>query len=370
MELDKKNRSEISSPDSPALKELCSSLHQLAIDLEIPEENGLCKWPKTQLDLCAKYGVFKWFLEEKDGGFGWSDQDLTLGYLALGSACQTTTFVITQRTGACQKIAQSLNDYARSQLIPNLLRGTHFSTIGISHLTTSKQHLGQPVLRAMKTQKGFMLNGFTPWVTGAAHADTIVVGAECEDGRQIIMVVPTHIPGVKIVPADQLVAFSSSQTSRVNFEKVEVDIKWLLVGPARNVMSRRIGGQTGGYQTSTLALGLARAAIEFILGESQTREDLVVPAEALKSQWYTLRETLLNSVSGREVANAEYLRQECNSLVLRATQSSLVIAKGTGFLSSHPASRWCREALFFLVWSSPQSLINRQLYQLAEVLPD
>ena len=370
MELDKKNRSEISSPDSPALKELCASLHQLAIDLEIPEENGLCKWPKIQLDLCAKYGVFKWFLEEKDGGFGWSDQDLALGYLALGSACQTTTFVITQRTGACQKIAQSLNDYARSQLIPNLLIGAHFSTVGISHLTTSKQHLGQPVLRAVKTQKGFMLNGFTPWVTGAAHADTIVVGAECQDGRQIIMVVPTHIPGVKIVPADQLVAFSSSQTSRVNFEEVEVDIKWLLVGPARNVMGRRIGGQTGGYQTSTLALGLARAAIEFILGESQTREDLVVPAEALNSQWYTLRETLLNSVSGREVADAEYLRQECNSLVLRATQSSLVIAKGTGFLSSHPASRWCREALFFLVWSSPQSLINRQLYQLAEVFPD
>ena len=370
MELDKKNRSEISSPDSPALKELCASLHQLATDLEIPEGNGLYKWPKTQLGLCAKYGVFKWFLEEKDGGFGWSDQDLALGYLALGSACQTTTFVITQRTGACQKIAQSLNDYARSQLIPNLLIGAHFSTVGISHLTTSKQHLGQPVLRAVKTQKGFMLNGFTPWVTGAAHADTIVVGAECQDGRQIIMVVPTHIPGVKIVPADQLVAFSSSQTSRVNFEEVEVDIKWLLVGPARNVMGRRIGGQTGGYQTSTLALGLARAAIEFILGESQTREDLVVPAEALNSQWYTLRETLLNSVSGREVADAEYLRQECNSLVLRATQSSLVIAKGTGFLSSHPASRWCREALFFLVWSSPQSLINRQLYQLAEVFPD
>ena len=370
MELDEKIRSEISSPDSPALKELCASLHQLATDLEIPEGNGLYKWPKTQLGLCAKYGVFKWFLEEKDGGFGWSDQDLALGYLALGSACQTTTFVITQRTGACQKIAQSLNDYARSQLIPNLLIGAHFSTVGISHLTTSKQHLGQPVLRAVKTQKGFMLNGFTPWVTGAAHADTIVVGAECQDGRQIIMVVPTHIPGVKIVPADQLVAFSSSQTSRVNFEEVEVDIKWLLVGPARNVMGRRIGGQTGGYQTSTLALGLARAAIEFILGESQTREDLVVPAEALNSQWYTLRETLLNSVSGREVADAEYLRQECNSLVLRATQSSLVIAKGTGFLSSHPASRWCREALFFLVWSSPQSLINRQLYQLAEVFPD
>ena len=44
MELDKKKRSEISSPDSPALKELCASLHQLAIDLEIPEENACTTW--------------------------------------------------------------------------------------------------------------------------------------------------------------------------------------------------------------------------------------------------------------------------------------------------------------------------------------
>ena len=363
MESDKKNRSEIRSPESSSLKELCASLHQLAIDLETPEKNEFYRWPQPQLDLCAKYGVFKWFLEKRYGGFGWSDQELTLGYLALGSACQTTTFVITQRTGACQRIAQSDNEYVRNQLLPVLLEGTHFSTVGISHLTTSKRYLDQPVLRAIETQKGFILNGFTPWVTGATQADTIVVGAECEDGRQILIVVPTHISGIKIAPPNQLVSFSSSQTSRVSFEQVEVDAKWLLAGPTQNVLSQGIGTRTGGYQTCTLALGLAGAAIEFILSECQIRKDIIPPAKALKSQWIELKKKLLDSVSGREVVSTEYLRQQCNSLVLRATQSSLVVAKGTGFLAGHPAGRWCREALFFMVWSCPQSVINRQLYQ-------
>jgi hypothetical protein len=51
--------------------------------------------------------------------------------------------------------------------------------------------------------------------------------------------------------------------------------------------------------------------------------------------------------------------------VLRATQASLAAAKGTGFLASHPAGRWCREALFFLVWSCPQAVMEANLCQLA-----
>ena len=370
MEPDKAKWAEIGSPNDSSLNELCASLHQLTIDLEIPSENDLCPWPQAQLDLCAQYGVFKWFLEERYGGFGWSKQELTLGYLALSSVCQTTTFIITQRTGACQRVARSLNDYPRDELLPGLLSGTHFSTVGISHLTTSRRHLDQPILRAVETEKGFVLNGFSPWVTGATQADTIVVGAECGDGRQILIVVPAHIPGIKIAPPDHLVAFSASQTSRVNFEEVEVDAKWLLAGPTQNVMAQGIGAHTGGYQTCTLALGLAGAAIDFIIAESQSRQDIVLPAKALRDQWSEWRRILLASASSREISGAESLRQQCNSLVLRATQASLAVAKETGFLSGHPAGRWCREALFFMVWSCPQSVINGQLHQLAEILPE
>ena len=370
MKSNKAKPAEIKSPSDPSLKKLCASLHRLAIDLEIPSEGYLYPWPQTQFELCAQYGVFKWFLEERYGGFGWNEEELALGYLELSSVCQTTSFIITQLTGACRRIAQSLNDYVRDELLPSLLSGSHVSTVGISHLTTSKQHLSQPVLRAMETEKGFLLDGFSPWVTGATQADTIVVGAEFGDGRQILIVVPTHIPGVKIDSPDQLVAFSSSHTSRVNFEQVEVDAKWLLAGPIENVMSRGIGARTGGYQTCTLALGLAGAAIEFMITESRNRQDIVPPAKALKNQWNKLRKMLLDSTSSRQITRAASLRQQCNSLVLRATQASLAVAKGSGFVFGHPAGRWCREALFFMVWSCPQSVINGQLYQLAEILPE
>jgi alkylation response protein AidB-like acyl-CoA dehydrogenase len=47
------------------------------------------------------------------------------------------------------------------------------------------------------------------------------------------------------------------------------------------------------------------------------------------------------------------LRARANALVLSATQAALTVSKGSGFLRQHPAQRWARQALFFLVWSCP-----------------
>ena len=45
--------------------------------------------------------------------------------------------------------------------------------------------------------------------------------------------------------------------------------------------------------------------------------------------------------------------------------AALAAAKGTGYLIGHPAGRWCREALFFLIWSCPQPVMSAHLCQLA-----
>ena len=47
-----------------------------------------------------------------------------------------------------------------------------FST-GISHLTTSRRHLAKPVLRAEEKSDGFVLDGFSPWVTGSPFASSL-----------------------------------------------------------------------------------------------------------------------------------------------------------------------------------------------------
>ncbi len=350
----------ITSPNDPRLEQLC---HQLAAASGPLEVTG--QWPAEQLRLCGEYGVYEWFLPPEWEGQGWSDVDVIRGYLRLSAACLTTTFIITQRTGACQRIAGSENNDLKARLLADLVSGRSFATVGISHLTTSRRHLAQPVLRAEETDEGFLLDGFSPWVTGAAQAATIVTGATLSDGRQLLVALPTDLPGVTVPDHAQLVGLTASHTGPVNLDQVLVRRDRVLAGPVENVMQSGIGAGTGGIQTSTLAIGLASAAIDFLNDEAERRKDLKPPAAQLREELTGVRDKLLAVAAGQAICTSEDLRQQANSLALRATQAALVAAKGSGYVVGHPAGRWCREALFFLVWSCPQPVVAAQLCELA-----
>ena len=326
---------------------------------------GVAQWPAESLRACGDAGVFRWFLPETHGGMGWSEREQTQGYLRLAEADLTTTFVITQYMGAIRRIAASDNQEVAERWLSSLVRGEQFATVGISHLTTSRRHLDRPVLRATETESGFLLDGMSPWVTGAPHADLIVTGATMEDGRQILVAVPSATVGVKAGPGVELVALSASCTDRVTFEDVHVHRSMLLGGPIENVLQSGVGARTGGLQTSTLAVGLARAAVGFLGEEASRREDLREATDELRREVDTLEATLLDASQGESDCDASDIRASANRFVLRTTQAALTAAKGAGFVEGHPVGRWCREALFFLVWSCPQPVTHAHFCELA-----
>lgn len=350
----------IESPDGQPLENLCRVLRQ-----RVSRSGGLSDWPNESLRDCGKAGVFRWFLPTSQGGMGWSERDQTIGYLRLAEADLTTTFVITQYMAALKRIAASDNPVVLDRWLQPLLAGERFTTVGISHLTTSHRHLERPVLGATETETGFTLDGMSPWVTGACHADLFVTGATLEDGRQIMIAVPSETVGVRAGSGVDLIALSASCTDRVEFSDVHVGREMLLAGPTENVLQSAVGARTGGLQTSTLAVGLSRAAVQFLVDEASRREDLREATEELQREVTRLENTLLESSQGELRCDASEIRGDANRLVLRTTQAALTAAKGAGFVEGHPVGKWCREALFFLVWSCPQPVVHAHFCELA-----
>lgn len=358
----------ITEPESVHLDDLCRELAQRADATDRTQS-----WPAEQLRLCGEAGVYGWFQPQEWGGLGWSDEQVVRGYLALSAACLTTTFIITQRTGACRRIASGENEALKERVLPALACGDAFATVGISHLTTSRRHLASPPLKATRYEHGYRLDGFSPWVTGGPHADWILTGGVVMEGetptqQQILVLVPTDLPGVSTPAPAELVGLSASHTGEVRFDQVEVPDEWLVAGPVEEVMLAGRASRPGGHETSTLAIGLATAAIDYLQEQSSQRSELSLPAAALASEVDNLRAALLALAAGEPVCTTESLRQRANSVVLRATQAALSAAKGTGYVVGHPAGRWCREALFFLVWSCPQGVAHAHLCELAGIV--
>jgi alkylation response protein AidB-like acyl-CoA dehydrogenase len=321
-------------------------------------------WPAESWQALRRCGALGWCIPVAQEGEGRSGTALLNRYEQLAGACMTTCFILSQRDAACRRLRDSGNEALCRELLTPLARGESFATVGLSQLTTSRQHL-QPSFVAHQAGDNYVLNGTIPWVTGAAMADHLVIGAVLDDGRQILAVLPRSLPGVSVGPPLELMALAGSLTAEVRCNNVVLESGWLLAGPAEWVMAGGRGG-TGGLETSCLAIGLAGAAIGHLTAESKSRPELRVSAERLEQTRQSLRQDMHKLAEGGCTAEAAAaLRARANSLVLRATQAALTASKGAGFLRQHPAQRWARQALFFLVWSCPRPAAEATLAALA-----
>lgn len=324
-------------------------------------------WPAEQVERLRTAGVLRWTVPREFGGLELSDTDLLQGYIELSRCCLTTAFLLTQHNAAVHRLAANPGAPWTGQLLTAVAQDRAWCTVGISHFTTSRQHLHRPVVTADRDPDGtWRLDGAVPWVTGAAHADWLVTGGVLPDGRQILLGVERGSPGVVIETPLSLMALNATQTGQVRLNDVHVPTDRVVAGPAEQVMKVGTKGGTGSLTTSALAVGTTFGILDRLEREATNRETLQEIVSRLRGEAAELQERLLQAaVSDGSTANtAEDLRFRANSLVSRTSQAYLAACKGAGYVQGHPAERAVREAMFFQVWSCPQAVVNSTLSDL------
>jgi alkylation response protein AidB-like acyl-CoA dehydrogenase len=349
----------------------------LLIDLvaQLSEEDGRADtagtWPETLWHPIHEARVTQWSIPTEYGGSACQRSLLVQRYGQLAQGSLTATFILSQHDAAVRRLvsAAAERDVARRWL-GQIAEGKAFATVGISQLTTSRR-LGAQALIASETSPGvYRLEGAMPWVTAAEKADVFITGAIMEDGRQILIALPADRPGVEVRPAFDLAALQASRTAEVVCRGVEITDSDLLDGPSAELAARPGAVGTAGLETSALALGQARAALDAIARMVEEREDLVEPLDGLAKAWQETWNALMANAHSRPGAiDPAQVRSRANSLALSTTQSYLTARKGRGFLRSEPAQRWARQALFFLVWSCPAPIAQAAIRDLAGLCP-
>lgn len=320
------------------------------------------EWPEASWKEVMQAGAGRWSIPQAYGGEGASPERQLAGSEAMGSACLTTAFLFSQREAAIRHVLRGPQELQETYL-PDLASGKTFITIGLSQLTTSRQHRAPSLVAEERADGRFRLHGEIPWVTGAPRADAVVIGATLDDGRQALFLLPKETPGVEISPPLPLSALAGSVTSSVQCQEVVLPPSLLLAGPKEQLLG---GGGGGGLETSCLALGLTRAAVEYLRSEAEKRLEIGPLCEQLETEMAAARAKMLEYVHDPQREEILQLRARCTLLALRSTQAALLYAKGQGFVAPHPAQRWARQALFFLVWSCPRSVTEQVSAGLAQ----
>jgi alkylation response protein AidB-like acyl-CoA dehydrogenase len=333
---------------SPALYDAIGGLAE-ATHRDGPRRSGA-------FSLLAQSGVLAAFIPADCRGTEADESAIIESLVAIAERCLTTALALTQWASACRIIAAGPPE-VRAAWLPALARGESFTTVGISHLSTSRRHLAAPALAARLDTDGWRLDGACPWVTGADACESIVTGAASATGEQLFFIVPTDAAGLSIAPPLDMLALSGSRTSSVAFDGVR---------PAAVIAPSGGGVRTGGLATTALALGSTRASLAVLDAEAANRPGLAPVADRLRAELVDLAAQLHSAAAAGIAPEArDRLRGDANSLVVRTAQAALTASKGAGFVAGHPAERLVRESLFFLVWSCPQTVADAMLCDLA-----
>ena len=324
-------------------------------------------WPaETWSDLVDDGGT-RWGIAREHGGEAWTPVELLAAGMELSRGHLTTAFIWTQFLAAIQRLEKAPTDL-RLKWLPRLAEGSTFATVGISHLTTSRQHWTTPAVHAIPEANGYRITGSIPWVTGSPQADVIVAGATLDDGNQILFALDTKSPGVERGAPLSLLALSGSQTGGIELRDVPIAFDDLIAGPVAQVLKAMGGGGAGSLMTSAIATGHALSAWDHLDRITAGREEFDVIKQTWRETLRTLRDDILNTAQADSSGphTAESLRLRSTTLALQLSQALLTASKGAGFVTGHPAERIAREAMFFLVWSCPQAVAGELLRGFAE----
>lgn len=316
------------------------------------------EWVGDDLRDLADAGAMRWALPARHGGDDLDGDALQTRYEAVAAASLATALVFSQRDAAVGFIEAAENIALRDALLPRLARNEVWTTIGISHLTTSTQ---PGALAATRLDNGTIeLNGSIPWSTGATFADFLVAAARVQGGEPVVFALPTRHAGVTVGAPLPLSTLTAAHTCAVHCDAVRLGPDQLLTGPAADAM----GGRSRSVRISQAfaAIGLTVAALGLI--DLIDHASAATTSDTLRKQLVELRHsvhTANQNVDPNDLQTVPMIRSELNSLALRATQAAVTLHKGAALRTDHPAQRLAREAMFLLVWSSPMSVVDRNL---------
>jgi alkylation response protein AidB-like acyl-CoA dehydrogenase len=246
-----------------------------------------------------------------------------------------------------------------------MAHGEIFATIGISQLTTSRQHL-PPAVRAAKVEGGFVIDGAVPWVTSLHHNDRVIVGAVLPDRLQLLVALDVKAAGVELGESLRLASLSGSDTGELRLRAVRVAMADVIEKPCENVLAGRNALRGFSLTTCVLPLGVAGAAIEHSQELAAGRSAVCVESvQRLAAEHRALRHEVYEASSQTAAAKGAEFRARANVLCARATLAALELAKGHGLISGETAQRRVREAMFFFVWSTPAAVMEQTLQELA-----
>ncbi len=275
----------------------------------------------------------------------------------LAGACGATWFVATQHGTPLRTVLASDNESLRAPWLRPLASSQVLAGIAVSHL----RRPGHPPVTVTPVPAGWRFDGRVDWVTSWGLAEVLMLGGVTPEGEVIAALVPAAAaPGIAAGPELRLAAMAGAHN-------VSLDLHGLIAAPEQVALhqshaewlanDRLVTANVTPAVFGLLATILRRLADAASARGSAAGEDLAATlteqARQLRGRGYEL---LDSQPPEAYLPERLAIRAVALELLNRAAAALIVAGAGTSMLTSNPAQRLAREALFHLVQASTPAM--------------
>jgi len=314
------------------------------------------------------------------GELGFMGMTVTEEYDGLGLDTYTYLLVIEELAAADASVAISVSVHSslpclmllehgseaqKQQWLKPMARGELLAAFALSEAESGSD---AAAMRTQATRDGeaWVLNGTKAWVTNGDTADLLLLMArtdppESHRGARGIsaFIVPTNLPGVQALKAEDKMGLRSSSTTQVELRDVRVGPELMLGDEGKGFVYALQGLDQGRMGVAAQALGIARSALELAVAYSADRKqfgqriadfqgvqfklaDMAVRVHAARA---LLRDAAEAKRRGETITSkASMAKLFASEAAMWVTTQAIQIFGGYGYMRDYPVERLFRDA--------------------------
>jgi alkylation response protein AidB-like acyl-CoA dehydrogenase len=198
------------------------------------EVDSSARFPKETIDGLAAAGLLGLTISRELGSKAEGPRTFAAAVEEVAQACSSSAMVYVMHVSAVQAIAASSTLAERDDVLRDVAKGKHLTTLALSE-RGSRSQFWAPVSKLEPNGRGWVTNATKSWVTSAGHADSMVASAQ-RDGAESPLESTLYLArkgasGVRVAGRFDGLGLRGNDSAPVTIEKLSVKPADLITEP-------------------------------------------------------------------------------------------------------------------------------------------
>jgi len=371
--------------DADVFEQFIEQLRRYVRQRLIPAEREILESdeiPAAIVQEMRNMGLFGLTMPEEYGGSGMNISQYARTVNALSYAMPAFRSLISINIGMfCSALKNGGTDAQKAEWLPRLAAG-EIASFGLTEPGSGSDSAGMQTT-AVKTDKGWVLNGTKRYITNSPFAKVALIMARtsktnlAKNAHVSAFIVPMDSPGVTVGKSDKKMGQAGSHIADIIMEDVHVPDSALLGGETgKGFVFAMMSLDNGRISVGAAATGYARRALDSAVryaterkafGEPIANFQLIQQMLADSEIEIYAAESMMHDVTSRADAGENVLRKAAAFKVFASEMCGRVVDRcvqvygGAGYLAEYDAERFFRDARIYRIYEGTTQILQLQI---------